>query len=103
MLVHVVEAPRGDSAPESGGAAAARRTLDLAVAGLRGGVPVETRVVFGEPAELLARVAADEAADLVVIGARPAGLGGRHLRYALARELEAATSAPLLLAPCAAA
>jgi len=60
---------------------------------------VETRVTAGEHVEALARVAAEEGADLVVVGARPSGLGGRNLRWALARELEAATSVPVLVAP----
>jgi len=59
----------------------------------------ETRVAVGDHAEALARVAAEEGADLVVVGARPAGLGGRNLRWTLARELEAATPVPVLVAP----
>jgi nucleotide-binding universal stress UspA family protein len=59
----------------------------------------ETRVAVGGHVEALARVAAEEGADIVVVGARPAGLGGRHLRAALARELEAATAVPVLVAP----
>jgi len=59
----------------------------------------ETRVAAGDHAEALARVAAEEGADLVVVGARPAGLGGRNLRWTLARELEAATPVPVVVAP----
>jgi nucleotide-binding universal stress UspA family protein len=59
----------------------------------------ETRVAVGDHAEALARVAAEEGADLVVVGARPAGLGGRNLRWTLARELEAATPVPVVVAP----
>jgi nucleotide-binding universal stress UspA family protein len=59
----------------------------------------DTRVAVGDHAEALARVAAEEGADLVVVGARPAGLGGRNLRWALARELEAATPVPVVVAP----
>jgi len=59
----------------------------------------ETRVAVGDYAEALARVAAEEGADLVVVGARPAGLGGRNLRWTLARELEAATPVPVVVAP----
>src|SRR5256714_7213747 len=54
----------------------------------------ETRVAVGDHAEALARVAAEEGADLVVGGARPAGLGGRKLRWRLARGLGAATPPP---------
>jgi nucleotide-binding universal stress UspA family protein len=63
------------------------------------GHDVETRVATGDHAEALARVAAEEGADLVVVGARPAGLGRRNLHGALARELEAATPVPVLVAP----
>src|SRR2546423_2384058 len=59
----------------------------------------ETRVAVGDHAEALARVAAEEGADLVVVGARPAGFGGRNLRWSLARELEAAAPGPVGVAP----
>jgi nucleotide-binding universal stress UspA family protein len=63
------------------------------------GPDIETRIAAGDHAETVARVAAEEGADLVVVGARQAGLGGRNLRWALARELEAATPVPVLVAP----
>jgi nucleotide-binding universal stress UspA family protein len=63
------------------------------------GREAETRVAVGDHAEALARVAAEEGADLIVVGGRPAGLGGRNLRWTLARELEAATPVPVLVAP----
>ena len=75
----------------------AERTLDAIAREV--GHEAETRVAAGEHAEALARVAAEEGADLVVVGARPAGVGGRKLSWTLARELEAATSVPVLLAP----
>jgi nucleotide-binding universal stress UspA family protein len=59
----------------------------------------ETRVVHGERAEALAQVAADEGADVIVVGSRPAGLGSRSLRSTLARRLEALTPVPVLVAP----
>ena len=77
--------------------AGADRTLQLIARDL--GVGVEHRVVLGEPAEALAEVAADEGADLIVVGSRPAGLGHRSLRSGLARELEAVTPVPVLVAP----
>jgi nucleotide-binding universal stress UspA family protein len=60
---------------------------------------VELRIDFGERAQYLAQVAAEEGADLVVLGSRAGGLRGRTLRCTLARELEAATPAPVLVAP----
>ena len=59
----------------------------------------EKRVLLGDRAEALARVAAEEGADLVVVGSRSAGLGSRKLRSNLARELEAATPVPVAVAP----
>ena len=60
---------------------------------------VERRVMVGDRAEALAQVAAEEGADLIVIGSRPAGFGNRKLRSTLARDLEAATSIPVAVAP----
>jgi nucleotide-binding universal stress UspA family protein len=59
----------------------------------------EKRVVVGDRAEALAQVAAEEGADLVILGSRSAGLANRKLRCTLARELEAATPVPVLVAP----
>ena len=75
----------------------AERTLEQVTSGFER--DAETRVVVGDHAEALARVAAEEGADLIVVGGRPAGLGGRKLRWTLARELEAATPVPVLVAP----
>jgi nucleotide-binding universal stress UspA family protein len=63
------------------------------------GDDTETRVVLGHQVEALAQVAAEEAADVIVVGSRPAGLGNRMLRSPLARDLEAATPVPVLVAP----
>ena len=59
----------------------------------------EKRIMLGDRAEALAQVAAEEGADLIVLGSRPAGLGSRKLRCTLARELEATTPVPVLVAP----
>jgi nucleotide-binding universal stress UspA family protein len=75
----------------------AERTLrDLAV---KLGAGTETRLVHGPRAEALAQVAAEEGADAIVVGSRPTGLGNRKLRSTLARELEAVTPVPVLMAP----
>jgi nucleotide-binding universal stress UspA family protein len=63
------------------------------------GGDVEVRVVAGHRADGLARVAADEGADVIVVGSRPHGARGRQLRCTLARELEAATDVPVVIAP----
>jgi nucleotide-binding universal stress UspA family protein len=59
----------------------------------------EKRVLLGDRAEALARVAAEEGADLVVVGSRFAGLGSRKLRSNLVRELEAVTPVPVAVVP----
>jgi nucleotide-binding universal stress UspA family protein len=63
------------------------------------GYGVETRLVHGRRAEAIAQVAAEEGADAIVVGSRPAGLGNRKLHSTLARELEAVTPVPVLVAP----
>jgi nucleotide-binding universal stress UspA family protein len=60
---------------------------------------VEARFATGDRAEALARTAAEEGADLIILGSRPVGLGGRNLRCSLVRDLEAATPVPVLVAP----
>jgi len=60
---------------------------------------VEARVVSGNRADGIASVAADEGADVIVLGSRPRGALGRQLCCALARELEAVTDVPVLIAP----
>jgi nucleotide-binding universal stress UspA family protein len=60
---------------------------------------VELRLVAGDRAEALACVAAEEGADLVIVGARAVGFAGRNLRCRLVRDLEAETPVPVLVAP----
>jgi nucleotide-binding universal stress UspA family protein len=59
----------------------------------------ELRLAHGDRSERLAQFAAEEGADLIVVGSRPQGLRGRKLGCTLARELEAATPVPVLIAP----
>lgn len=100
VLVHVVDGlPAGgaESLTSRQRQTGAERTLnDLA---REVGNGTEKRVVLGDRAEALARVAAEEGADLIVLGSRAAGIGNRKLRCTLARELEAATPVPVLVAP----
>src|SRR6478672_5953904 len=95
VLVHVVDGlPAGgaESLTARQRQTGAERTLnDLA---REVGNGTEKRVVLGDRAEALARVAAEEGADLIVLGSRGAGIGNRKLRCTLARELEAATPIP---------
>jgi nucleotide-binding universal stress UspA family protein len=100
VLVHVVDGvPPGT---EGSLTARQRRTggehILNAVAREIGTRP-EKRLVLGDRAEGLAQVAAEEGADLIVLGSRSTGMGRRKLRCTLAGELEAATPVPVVVAP----
>ena len=100
VLVHVVDGiPPGtqESLTARQRQIGAERILDDIAREI--GEPSEKRVMVGHRAEELARVAAEEGADLIVIGSRPAGLANRKLRSTLARALEAATPIPVVVAP----
>jgi nucleotide-binding universal stress UspA family protein len=100
VLVYVVDGiPAGtqDSLTARQRQSGAERTLHEVAHELGDGA--EQRVVLGDRAERLAQVAAEEGADLIVLGSRPGGLGSRKLRCTLARELEATTPVPVLVAP----
>lgn len=100
VLVSVVDGlPRGAEESLTGRHwwSGAERLLETVAHELGNGT--ETRVMLGDRAEALAQVAAEEGADLIVIGSRPAALGGKRLRCTLAPELEAATPVPVVIAP----
>ena len=101
VLAHAVDVPRG--AQESLTGRQRRRGAEQALAeiadGLDGRDEVATRVAFGDPAELLAWIAAEERAAMIVLGSRAQGLLRRRLRCRLARTLRAATPVPVLVAP----
>jgi len=59
----------------------------------------EQRVAVGEPAALVGRIASEEAADVIVVGARTRGWGRRGLESRLAQELETETPVPVVIAP----
>lgn len=59
----------------------------------------ERRLAVGEPAAIVGRIAAEEAADVIVVGARLRGWRRRSLESKLADELETETPVPVLLAP----
>jgi nucleotide-binding universal stress UspA family protein len=58
----------------------------------------ERRSAFGDPAVLLGQIAAEEAADLIVVGARMRGRWRRRLESRLAEQLETETPVPVLIA-----
>jgi nucleotide-binding universal stress UspA family protein len=129
IVCGVTETPDGRSAAALAGALGARLGLRLVLVHVVDGVPpgthesltarqrqagaerilteiaqeagdgVERRVTIGNRAEGLARIAAEEGADLIVIGSRPTRFGNRKLRSTLARDLEAATPIPVVVAP----
>jgi nucleotide-binding universal stress UspA family protein len=115
IVCGVTEAPEGRAAAQLAGALAARLGLRLVLVhvaaedgrddaladglALDRGDSVELRVVAGNRVDALARVAAEEGADLIVVGSRSRGARGRQLRCSLARELEAAQAVPVLIAP----
>jgi nucleotide-binding universal stress UspA family protein len=59
----------------------------------------ERRVAVGDGPSLLGRIAAEEAADLIVVGAKTRGRLRRGLESRLADELETETPVPVLIAP----
>ena len=59
----------------------------------------ERRVAVGDAPSLLGQIAAEEAADLIVVGARTRGRLRRGLESRLAGELETETPVPVLIAP----
>lgn len=100
VLVYVVDGvPTGthDSLTARQRQTGAERTLHEIARKIGNGT--DKRVVLGDRAEAIAYVAAEEGAALIVLGSRPAGLRGRKLRSKLARELEATTPVPVLVAP----
>jgi nucleotide-binding universal stress UspA family protein len=105
VLAHVVEGlgPSNGRADESvtmkgdrEGAARllARLAVEHAVAD-----SAERRVAVGDAPSLLGQIAAEEAADLIVIGARTRGRLRHGLDSRLAGELETETPVPVLIAP----
>jgi len=102
VLAHAVDGlPPGGSESLTGRQrrSGAERALARLVREMRLPDLTERRIEYGEGAELLALVAAEEGADLIVIGSSTRGFRGRQLRCTLARELEAMTSVPVLIAP----
>ena len=106
VLVHVADgvAPldaNGDSESVTTRAdreGAARRVARLAAEhGVAGSA--EQRSAVGDPAALLGQIAAEEAADMIVVGSRVRGRVRRAFESRLARRLAAETRVPVLIAP----
>jgi len=106
VLAHVVDgisAPGDGDGGESVTMKADRKAAELRVAevarGHRLAESTDHRVAVGDPATLLGRIASEEAADVIVVGARTRGWNRRGLESRLAEELESETPVPVLIAP----
>ncbi len=58
----------------------------------------ERRIAGGDPAEAVARISMDEAADLIIVGARR-GLRPGSFRSPLAEDLTTTAPCPVVIAP----
>lgn len=105
VLTHVVDGiPLGNGNGEEsitmkGDRTAAERRLAELARDHGIGVSAERRVAVGDSAALLGQIASEEAADVIVVGARTRGWGRRGLESRLAQELETETRVPVLIAP----
>jgi nucleotide-binding universal stress UspA family protein len=59
----------------------------------------ERRIAVGDAAALVGQIASEEAADMIVVGARTRGWARRRLESPLARKLQTETPVPVLIAP----
>ena len=57
------------------------------------------RAAVGDPAALIGQIAAEEAADVIVVSARPRGRFRRRVETSFADRLESETHVPVLIAP----
>jgi nucleotide-binding universal stress UspA family protein len=93
VLAHVTEGV-GTTGTPAGADLLARLAADHGV-----GDTAERREAFGDAAAQLGRIAAEEAADLILVGARARGRLRGRLESTLATELETETVIPVLIAP----
>ena len=59
----------------------------------------EQRSAVGDPAALLAQIAAEEGADMILVGSGARGWLRRRLESRLAHQLETATPVPVVIVP----
>ena len=103
VLAHV--AAGGDGASANGNVVRTRRREGAArlVARLAAELGLsdraEHRSAVGDPAALLGQIAAEEAADLILVGAPAGGRLRRASETRLAEHLESATTVPVLFVP----
>ena len=107
VLAHVAEgfAPIGDgveveeSVTMKGNRVGAERLLGQLAEEYGVAETAQRRVAVGSPATLLGQIAAEEAADLILVGSRERGWRRRGLESRLAAQLETETPVPILIAP----
>jgi nucleotide-binding universal stress UspA family protein len=107
VLAHVAEgfAPIGDgpeveeSVTMKGNRVGAERLLGQLAEEHGVAESAQRRVAVGSPATLLGQIAAEEAADVILVGSRERGWPRRGLESRLAAQLETETSVPILIAP----
>jgi nucleotide-binding universal stress UspA family protein len=89
----------GESLTMKGDREGAARLLARLAAEHAVGDRAECRVAVGDPPSLLGQIVAEEAADLIVVGARAGGRLRRGLESRLADKLKTETPVPVLIAP----
>jgi nucleotide-binding universal stress UspA family protein len=103
VLAHVADGVDGASTDETLAWTRQREGADRLVARLAAehGLSdrAERRSAVGDPAALLGQMAAEEAADLIVVGVPAGGRLRRSSGGRLAEQLESATTVPVLIAP----
>jgi nucleotide-binding universal stress UspA family protein len=107
VLAHVAEgfAPRAngvdveESVTMKGDRVGAERLLCRLAAEHGVAETAQRRIAVGQPAPLLSQIAAEEAADLILVGSRQRGWPRRGLESRLAAQLETETPVPILIAP----
>jgi nucleotide-binding universal stress UspA family protein len=105
VLAHVAtgissedDSEAGESVSMKADRQGATRLLDR-LAAEYGVEATKRRVAVGDEAARLGQIAAEEAADVILVGARPRGRLRRGFESKLANELETETPVPVLIAP----
>jgi nucleotide-binding universal stress UspA family protein len=101
VVVHVEDTLGVGSGIRTGAEQRGRRLLDRVLARQELDRVVDTRVEVGPPAEELARVAAEEAATLILVGSPSRHCLRRRRRSRLTSELVATADCPVVVVPAA--
>ena len=101
VVVHVEDPIRPGLASRTSAQQRGRQLLDRVLTQQAVRERVDTRVEVGPAAEELARVAAEEAATLILVGSPSRHCWRRRLRSTLTAELAASAACPVLVVPAA--